>query len=100
MNSTPLRHFDRAIEELEELIEQSKREAAEQSIPSFKDAHLAEADFFSAVLNAKKAGIHRSETLVLEAEELFGKRDMLKISAEGSALLARAAILLIEGLLK
>jgi len=98
--STPSLYLDRTIEELEGLIEQANAAASEQSIPSFQDVHLAEAGFFSAVLRAKKAGIHRSETLALEAEELFRKRDRLMVSAEGSALMVRAAILLIEGLLK
>lgn len=93
-------YFDKDGSELEELIEGSIQKAAQQTTASFKELHLSEAEFYSAVLKAKKAGVRSSESLLIEAEELFGKRDMLKISAEESSLMAKAATLLLDGLQK
>ncbi len=59
----------------------------------------AEKRFYSLIIKAKQRGIHRSETLLVEADQLFRKRMMLKISTEDSAVMCKAAILMLDALL-
>ena len=91
--------IDRSLEDIKKEITRCDEKIGQSTSRSDIDYWNAEKKFYSLIIWAKLQGIHRSETLLVEADQLFQKRMMLKISAEDSTVMCKAAILMLNGLL-
>ena len=91
--------IDRSRENLEREVTRCDEKIDQTSTESDIDYWNTEKIFYSLIIKAKQQGIHRSETMLIEADLLFQKRMMLKISTEDSTIMCKAAILMLEGIL-
>ncbi len=89
---------DLSVERLEELVAQAKVELENEH--TFIDSAQGELAFFEAALACKKANVHRTSPLVLEAEKLYNHIMVYKMPASHGAAMKRAAALMLMHLVE